>query len=79
MTFQLGDVVKANEAISRSEDAGAAHHVISEAIDWLQFKVATMVDNSLPHMPQAQQKSGRPIKSISARLKVSSFHLRKPA
>lgn len=35
-----------------------------------------MVDNNLPHMPQSLQRSGRPIKSISARLKGKEGRVR---
>lgn len=41
-----------------------------------QFHVATYIDNELPGQPQALQKSGRPLKSIRARLKGKEGRLR---
>ena len=77
LTHKLADIVKANNELLRNEQAGAATHIISENIKMLQFHVATMVDNDSPGLPRAMQKSGRPIKSVKARLKgiVDKFRL----
>ena len=69
LTHKLAAIVKANNELQRNESAGAAAHIIAENIKMLQFHVATMVDNDSPGLPRAQQKSGRPIKSVKARLK----------
>eukprot|EP01025_Chloroclados_australasicus_P036650 TRINITY_DN3733_c0_g2_i1.p1 TRINITY_DN3733_c0_g2~~TRINITY_DN3733_c0_g2_i1.p1 ORF type:complete len:186 (+),score=23.14 TRINITY_DN3733_c0_g2_i1:80-559(+) len=42
----------------------------------LQFHISTMIDNTLPGMPHAYQRSGRPIKSITQRLKGKSGRIR---
>uniref|UniRef100_A0A8B9NYN0 DNA-directed RNA polymerase subunit n=1 Tax=Apteryx owenii TaxID=8824 RepID=A0A8B9NYN0_APTOW len=42
----------------------------------LQFHVATMVDNELPGLPRAMQKSGRPLKSLKQRLKGKEGRVR---
>ncbi len=55
----------------RNEQAGAAAHILSENVKMLQFHVATLTDNDMPGLPRAMQKSGRPLKAIKARLKVS--------
>jgi DNA-directed RNA polymerase II subunit RPB1 len=68
LTHKLADIVTANNKLQRNESAGAAAHIISENIKMLQFHVATMVGNDSPALPWAQQKSGRPMKSIKARL-----------
>lgn len=41
-----------------------------------QYHTATYMDNDLPGQPQALQKSGRPVKSIRARLKGKEGRLR---
>jgi DNA-directed RNA polymerase II subunit RPB1 len=69
LTFKLANIVKANNELQRNEQSGAAAHIIAENIKMLQFHVATMVDNDSPGLPRALQKSGRPIKSVKARLK----------
>ena len=42
----------------------------------LQFHVATYMDNDIAGQPQALQKSGRPVKSIRARLKGKEGRIR---
>ena len=42
----------------------------------LQFHVATYMDNDIAGIPQALQKSGRPVKAIRARLKGKEGRLR---
>uniref|UniRef100_A0A669QQS6 DNA-directed RNA polymerase subunit n=1 Tax=Phasianus colchicus TaxID=9054 RepID=A0A669QQS6_PHACC len=60
----------------RNEQNGAAAHVIAEDVKLLQFHVATMVDNELPGLPRAMQKSGRPLKSLKQRLKGKEGRVR---
>lgn len=38
-----------------------------------QMHITGYIDNSLPGLPQAKQRSGRPIKSICQRLKGASW------
>ncbi|PBC25443.1 DNA-directed RNA polymerase II subunit RPB1 [Apis cerana cerana] len=76
LTHKLADIIKANNELIRNEQAGAAAHVISENIKMLQFHVATLVDNDMPGMPRAMQKSGKPLKAIKARLKGKEGRIR---
>ncbi|XP_057378837.1 DNA-directed RNA polymerase II subunit RPB1-like [Daphnia carinata] len=76
LTHKLADIVKANNELQRNEQSGAAAHIIAENIKMLQFHVATMVDNDSSGLPRAQQKSGRPIKSVKARLKGKEGRIR---
>jgi len=76
LTFQLCTIVKANNNIRINEQNGAAPIVIDEAVEWLQFCTATLMDNQLPHMRQALQRSGKPIKSIKERLKGKAGRIR---
>lgn len=55
LTYQLSDILKCNEVIRESEESGAPPPVIEDAVRYLQFKVATLVDNELPNMPQSMQ------------------------
>lgn len=43
-------------------------HVLAEYVNLLQFHVATILDNEIIGIPPAQQRGGRPIKSIRQRL-----------
>ncbi|KAI4468651.1 dna-directed rna polymerase [Holotrichia oblita] len=76
LTHKLADIIKSNNELQRNEASGAAAHVISENIKMLQFHVATLVDNDMPGMPRAMQKSGKPLKAIKARLKGKEGRIR---
>ncbi|XP_012276630.1 DNA-directed RNA polymerase II subunit RPB1 [Orussus abietinus] len=76
LTHKLADIIKSNNELLRNEQAGAAAHVISENIKMLQFHVATLVDNEMPGMPRAMQKSGKPLKALKARLKGKEGRIR---
>lgn len=76
LTHKLSDIIKTNNELIRNEQAGAAAHVIQENIKMLQFHVATFVDNDMPGMPRAVQKSGKPLKAVKARLKGKEGRIR---
>lgn len=76
LTHKLGDIIKANNEVRKCIETGAADHLIRENVALLQFHVATLIDNDLPGMPRALQKSGRPLKSIKARLKGKEGRIR---
>ncbi|KAJ6577080.1 DNA-directed RNA polymerase II, subunit 1 [Mycena sp. CBHHK59/15] len=64
LTYKLGDIIKASANVRRCEQEGTPAHVITEFEQLLQFHVATAA------------KSGRPVKSIRARLKGKEGRLR---
>uniref|UniRef100_T1JDI6 DNA-directed RNA polymerase subunit n=15 Tax=Myriapoda TaxID=61985 RepID=T1JDI6_STRMM len=76
LTHKLADIVKSNNELMRNEQNGAAAHIIAENIKMLQYHVATLIDNDMPGMPKAMQKSGRPLKSIKQRLKGKEGRIR---
>lgn len=76
LTYKLGDIIRANGNVRRCEQDGSPAHVVSEFEQLLQFHVATYMDNEIAGQPQALQKSGRPVKSIRARLKGKEGRLR---
>lgn len=77
LTHKLADIIKANSNVRRCEQEGAPAHIIMEFEQLLQFHVATYMDNDIAGQPQAlQKKTGRPIKSIRARLKGKEGRLR---
>lgn len=75
LTFQYVQILKANNLLKRQEEQGAAGHIISETSTLLQFYVATLMNNELPSA-RSQHKNGRPIKSITTRLKGKEGRLR---
>ncbi|TFK57734.1 beta and beta-prime subunits of DNA dependent RNA-polymerase [Heliocybe sulcata] len=76
LTYKLGEIIKASANVRRCEQEGAPAHVITEFEQLLQFHVATYMDNDIAGIPQALQKSGRPVKAIRARLKGKEGRLR---
>jgi DNA-directed RNA polymerase II subunit RPB1 len=76
LTHQLSEILKANNRLRNQEEAGAPQHIISEFALLLQVHLTGYLDNSLPGLPQAKQKSGRPIKSIAQRLKGKEGRVR---
>uniref|UniRef100_A0A8R1TQ24 DNA-directed RNA polymerase subunit n=1 Tax=Onchocerca volvulus TaxID=6282 RepID=A0A8R1TQ24_ONCVO len=76
LTHKLSDIVKTNNQLKRNEANGAAAHVLAEDIKLLQYHVATLIDNSIPGLPPATQKGGRPLKSIKQRLKGKEGRIR---
>ena len=76
LTYKLSDIIRANSNVRRCEQEGSPQHVVDEFIQLLQFHVATYMDNDIAGVPKALQKSGRPVKSIRARLKSKEGRLR---
>ncbi|KAI5781822.1 DNA-directed RNA polymerase II subunit [Geopyxis carbonaria] len=76
LTYKLGDIIRANGNVRQAEQNGSPAHIVNEFEQLLQFHVATYMDNDSAGIPQALQKSGRPVKSIRARLKGKEGRLR---
>ncbi|KPV73620.1 uncharacterized protein RHOBADRAFT_54819 [Rhodotorula graminis WP1] len=76
LTYKLAEIIRANSSLRKFEEEGAPAHVINEFETLLQWHIATYMDNDLAGQPQALQKSGRPVKSIRARLKGKEGRLR---
>ncbi|CZT00534.1 probable DNA-directed RNA polymerase II largest chain [Rhynchosporium agropyri] len=76
LTYKLGDIIRANGNVRQGMQEGSPAHVQSDFEKLLQYHVATYMDNDIAGQPQALQKSGRPVKSIRARLKGKEGRLR---
>lgn len=76
LTYKLAEIIRANASVRDAEQNGSPAHVVNEFEALLQFHVATYMDNDIAGQPQALQKSGRPVKSIRARLKGKEGRLR---
>ncbi|KAJ2743394.1 DNA-directed RNA polymerase II core subunit rpo21 [Coemansia sp. BCRC 34301] len=76
LTHKLNDIIKANVRLHSCVVEGAPAHLTKDFVDLLQFHTATFMNNEMAGMPPAQQKNGRPIKSIRARLKGKEGRLR---
>ncbi|KAH8597475.1 putative DNA-directed RNA polymerase II subunit rpb1 [Bisporella sp. PMI_857] len=76
LTYKLGDIIRANGNVRQAQQEGSPQHILSDFEALLQYHVATYMDNDIAGQPQALQKSGRPVKSIRARLKGKEGRLR---
>lgn len=76
LTYKLGDIIRANSNVKIAQQEGSPAHITNEYESLLQYHVATYMDNDIAGQPQALQKSGRPVKSIRARLKGKEGRLR---
>ena len=76
LTHKLCDIVKTNRALKQKVEANAPKNIIDEWTQLLQYHVSTLIDNNLPGVPQAVQRSGRPLKSIKDRLKSKEGRVR---
>lgn len=79
LTSKLSMIVKVNNNLkTRIEKSG--DKLGSDQIDMLtmllQYEVATMIDNTIPGIPQSQQRTGRPIRSLTERLKSKEGRIR---
>ena len=76
LTHKLCDIIKTNNTLQTKIQNG----VNSEQIDYwsilLQFHVATFVDNQIPGIPAAKQRTGRPLRSLTERLKSKEGRIR---
>jgi len=69
LTHKLVDIVRINERLKESIDAGAPQLIIEDLWDLLQYHVATYFDNEIPGLPPSKHRSGRPLRTLAQRLK----------
>lgn len=75
LTYQYSHILKVNHELYTQTNQGAPNHSIADSLTLLQFYVATLMNNEIAS-GRAQQRSGRPIKAISTRLKGKEGRLR---
>ncbi len=68
LTSKLIDIIKTNETLKKKISEDPKKRAIDEWTNLLQYHVATLVDNSIPGVSPAAQRSGRLLKSLQQRL-----------
>jgi DNA-directed RNA polymerase II subunit RPB1 len=68
LTSKLVDIIKANMALKKKISDDPKKRYIDEWTNLLQYHVATLVDNNIPGISPAAQRSGRVLKSLQQRL-----------
>jgi DNA-directed RNA polymerase II subunit RPB1 len=74
LTHKLTEIVKTNNLMKKTENKCSKEYVA--IYDLLQFHVSTYIDNGIPGIPQATQRTGRPLKAICQRLKSKEGRVR---
>ena len=69
LTHKLVDIVRTNERLREHIAAGAPQIIIEDLWELLQYHVTTYLDNEVPGVPPAKNRSGRPLKTLAQRLK----------
>jgi len=68
ITHIIVNIIKANKSLQEKISLNADASIINDWTMLLQYHVATLVDNKIPGVAVAAQRSGRPLKSIKERL-----------
>ncbi|MFQ5870619.1 MAG: DNA-directed RNA polymerase subunit A' [Candidatus Geothermarchaeales archaeon] len=68
LTHKLVDIVKVNQKVKESKEAGSPAIIVRDTVDLLQYHVATYFDNNITGVPPARHRSGRQLRTIAQRL-----------
>lgn len=78
LTHKLCDIIKTNNTLKQkmSKSPPALKEHIDYWVSLVQYHVSTFVDNQLPGVPPAKQRTGRPLRSVTERLKSKEGRIR---
>ncbi len=76
LTHKLVDIVRINQRLAENLEIGAPQFIIEDLWELLQYHVATYFNNELSGVPPARHRSGRPLKTLSQRLKTKEGRFR---
>uniref|UniRef100_A0A6C0BK67 DNA-directed RNA polymerase n=1 Tax=viral metagenome TaxID=1070528 RepID=A0A6C0BK67_9ZZZZ len=76
LTRKLNDIIKWNAQLRIKIADSAKQSTVDEVWQLLQYHVATYIDNEISNLPRAQQRSGRPLKTIRQRIKAKEGRVR---
>ena len=75
MVYKMIDILKANNTLLiRLKNNNDKY--LDDYIEQLQWNVTTLIDNNIKGIPIAQQRSGRPLKSLKDRIKGKEGRIR---
>ncbi|MFH1285949.1 MAG: DNA-directed RNA polymerase subunit A' [Candidatus Micrarchaeota archaeon] len=69
LTHKLVDIMRINQRLEANINAGAPQLIIEDLWELLQYHVTTYFNNETANIPPARHRSGRPLKTLSQRLK----------
>ena len=76
LTHQLISIIRANEGLRDRMDKGDGGDIVDKRTALLQYHVATYVDNDIKGLAQAQQRSGRPLRTLKSRFGAKTGRVR---
>jgi DNA-directed RNA polymerase II subunit RPB1 len=76
LTHKLCDIVKTNNMLKQKIEKNATKEQIEYWAILLQYHISTFVDNQLPGVAPAKQRTGRPLRSLTERLKSKEGRIR---
>ena len=76
LTHKLCDIIKTNNTLKQKLSKNASKEHIDYWVSLVQYHVSTFVDNQLPGVPPAKQRTGRPLRSVTERLKSKEGRIR---
>ena len=68
ITHIIVNIIKTNKTLQDKININAKGEIIQDWSTLLQYHISTLVDNNIPGVAVAAQRSGRPLKSIKERL-----------
>ena len=69
LTHKIVDILRVNQRVREAKESGTPHLIVQDLVDLLHYHVTTYFDNEVSGIPQAHHRSGRPLKTLSQRLK----------
>ncbi|ABK78186.1 DNA-directed RNA polymerase, beta' subunit/160 kD subunit [Cenarchaeum symbiosum A] len=69
LTHKMVDIIRVNQRLKESKEAGTPPLIVQDLVDLLQYHATTYFDNEISGIPQAHHRSGRPLKTLTQRLK----------
>ena len=76
LTHKLCEIVKTNNLLHKQIQSSATSESLTPLCDLLQYHVTTYIDNGIPGINQATQRTGRPLKALCQRLKSKEGRIR---
>ena len=76
LTYKLVEIIKTNNALTKANHSKSNEAVIAELLNLLQYHITTYIDNGISGIPQSTQRTGRPIKGVTQRLKAKEGRIR---
>ncbi len=69
LTHKLVDILRINQRLMENIEAGAPQLIVEDLWELLQYHITTYFNNEVAGVPPARHRSGRPLKTMTQRLK----------